>query len=220
MFSCATLSQCSHTGLSQGPGYTRSSANSRRISRQSGGRDVILRSTYAYFCLSFCCFFCLVNVFICSRWSFARLASLYWRPDHVFTREGDDGVNRHIQRSGSGLGVQPYERVCIPRGKRQPQCRPVHRGRPAHTQRMVQLLEAHPRTVRPTECSPQALNPDAKSRGTRDNDVRLRHVVPRAPLRHAAPSPPQVLDSLHRLVKAQAHRPSDFLSGHAYQDGK
>ena len=40
------------------------------------------------------------------------------------------------------------------------------------------------------------------------------------PLRHAAPSPPQVLDSLNRLEKAQSRRPPDFLSGHAYQDGK
>ena len=40
------------------------------------------------------------------------------------------------------------------------------------------------------------------------------------PLGHAAPSPPQVLDSLHRLAKAQSHRPPDFLSGHAHQDGK
>ena len=31
---------------------------------------------------------------------------------------------------------------------------PLHRGRPAHTQRMVQLPEVHPRTVRPTERSP------------------------------------------------------------------
>ena len=47
------------------------------------------------------------------------------------------------------------------------------------------------------------------------------HVEPaRVPLRHAAPSPPQVLDSLHRLAKAQSRRPPDFLSGHAYQDGK
>ena len=29
-------------------------------------------------------------------------------------------------------------------GKRQPQCRPVHRGRPAHTQRIFQLPEVHP----------------------------------------------------------------------------
>ena len=33
-------------------------------------------------------------------------------------------------------------------------------------------------------------------------------------------SPPEVLDSLHRLVKAQSRRPPDFLSGHAYQDEK
>ena len=122
---------------------------------------------------------------------------------------------------GSGPGIQPDERVCIPRGKRQPQRRPVHRGRSARRQRMVQLPEVHPRTVRPTERSPRAQNPDAKSRGTRDNAVRLRHVEPaRVLLRHAAPSPPQVLDSLYRLAKAQSRRPPDFLSGHAYQDGK
>ena len=139
----------------------------------------------------------------------------------MFTREGDAGVHRHIQRRGSGSGVQPDERFCIPRGKRQPQRRPDHRGRPARTQRMVQLPEVHPRTVRPTERSPRAQNPGAKSRGTRDNAVRLRHVEPaRVPLRHAAPSPPQVLDSLRRLAKAQSRRPPDFLSGHACQDGK
>ena len=91
----------------------------------------------------------------------------------------------------------------------------------AHTQRMAQLPEVHPRTVRPTERFPRAQNPDAKSRSTRDNAVRLRHMEPaRVPLRHAAPSPPQVFDSLHPLAKAQSRRPSDFLSGHAYQDGK
>ena len=70
--------------------------------------------------------------------------------------------------------------------------------------------------------APRAQNLDAKSRGTRDNAVRLRHVEPaRVPLRHAAPSPPQqVLDSLHRLAKAQPRRPPDFLSGRTYQDGK
>ena len=113
------------------------------------------------------------------------------------------------------------EPVCIPRGKRQLKCRPVHRGRPERTQRMVQLTEVYPRPVRPTERSPRAQNPDAKSRGTRDNAVRLRHVEPaRVPLRHTAPSPPQVLGSLHRLAKAQSRRPPDFLSGHASQDGK
>ena len=106
-------------------------------------------------------------------------------------------------------------------GERQPQCRPIHRGQPANTKRIVQLPEVHPLTVRPTERSPRAQNTDAKSRGTRDNAVRLRHVEPaRVPLRHAAPSPPQVLDSLNRLAKARSRRPPDFLSGHAYQDGK
>ena len=67
----------------------------------------------------------------------------------------------------------------------------------------VQLPEVHPRTVRPAECSPRAQNPDAKSQGTRDNAVRLCHVEPaRVSLRHAAPSPPHVFDSLHRLAKA------------------
>ena len=104
----------------------------------------------------------------------------------------------------------------------QPQCRPVHRGQPTHTQRMVKLPKVHPRNVRPTKRSPpRAQNPDAKSRGTRDNAVRLRHEEPaRVPLRHAAQSPPQLPDSLHRLVIKQSHRPSDFLSGHVYKDEK
>ena len=86
---------------------------------------------------------------------------------------------------------------------------------------MMQLPEVHPQTVRPTERSPRAQYPDAKSRCTRDNAVRLRHVeLARVPLRHAAPSQPQVSDSLHRLAKAQSHRPPDFLYGHACQDGK
>ena len=88
------------------------------------------------------------------------------KTEHVFTRERDAGVHHHVQRRGSGPGVQPDERVCIPRGERQPQCRPVHRRRPAHTQRMVQLPEVHPGTVRPTERSPRAQSTDAKSRGT------------------------------------------------------
>ena len=69
--------------------------------------------------------------------------------------------------------------------------------------------------------APLELKIRMKSRGTRDNAVRLRHVEPaRVPLRHAAPSPPQVFVSLHRLAKAQSRRPPDFLSGHACQDGK
>ena len=57
--------------------------------------------------------------------------------------------------------------------------------------------------------------PDAKSQGTQDNAVRLRHEkLTSAPLRHAAPRPPQLPDSLHRLVEEKSHRPLDFLSEH------
>ena len=74
---------------------------------------------------------------------------------------------------------------------------------------MVQLPEVHPRTVQPTERPPRAQNPDATSQGSRDNAVRLCHVEPaRAPLRHAAPSPPQVLDSMHRLARTQSITPT------------
>ena len=59
------------------------------------------------------------------------------------------------------------------------------------------------------------------SRGTRENTVRLCHMEPaRVPLRHAAPSPPRLPDSLHRLAKERSSRPPDFLSGYAYEDGK
>ena len=122
-------------------------------------------------------------------------------------------VHRHIQRRGSWSGLQRNERVRITRGERKPQCGPFHRGQSANTQR--QNPEVYPRTVRPTERSPQAQNADAQSRGTRNNAVRLGHVeLARVPLRYAAPSPPQVLDSRHRLAKAQSRRPPDFLSSH------
>ena len=55
-------------------------------------------------------------------------------------------------------------------------------------------------TVEPTERSPRAQNLDAKSRGTREKAVRLRHVEPvHVPIRHAALSQPQLPDSLHRF---------------------
>ena len=77
-------------------------------------------------------------------------------------------------------------------------------------------------TVQPTERSSRRYqNTYSKSRGTRDSAVRLRHVEPaRVPLRHAAPSPPQIPGSLYRLAEELSRRPSDFLSGHVYQDGK
>ena len=42
------------------------------------------------------------------------------KTDIMFMREEDAGVHRHIQRRGSGPGVQSKERVCIPRADRQP----------------------------------------------------------------------------------------------------
>ena len=94
------------------------------------------------------------------------------------TREGDAEDHRHVQRRGSGPGVQPNERVCIPRERqpqhrpvhpnervcipreRQPQHRPVHQGESMHTQRLVWLPEVHSRIVRLTARSPRAQNPD------------------------------------------------------------
>ena len=86
----------------------------------------------------------------------------------------------------------------------------VQRNQSAQTQRMVQLSEVHPRTVRPTGRSPRAQNPDAKSRGTQDNAYGcVTWGPPRVPPPHAAPSPPQLPDSMHRLAKAQSRWPPD-----------
>ena len=62
---------------------------------------------------------------------------------------------------------------------------------------------------------------DAKSRGTRESALRLRHADPACvPLRHAAPSRSHLPDSLHQLAKDQLHRPPDFVYRHAHEDGK
>ena len=84
----------------------------------------------------------------------------------MLTREGDAGVHRHIQRRSSGPGIQQDERVFIPRGERQPQCRPVHRGRPAHTQRMAccsfwkYTFELYDRPSAPLELKIRILRPE------------------------------------------------------------
>ena len=77
-------------------------------------------------------------------------------------------------------------------GERQlQQHRSVHRGRPAHTQRMMQRPEVYPQTLRPTEHHPRPQDLDTRSKGTRNNAVRLRHVDPaRVHLRYAATSSP------------------------------
>ena len=140
----------------------------------------------------------------------------------MFTHEGDAGIHRHVQRRGSGPCVQPNDRVHIPRGECQPQCRLVHRGQSAHTQRMDDVASGHTSLNRTTD---RALPSSSKferpeSRGTQDNAERLRHVEPvRVSLRHAAPSPSQLSNTLHWLAKKHSRRRSDFLFGHAYHDG-
>ena len=62
---------------------------------------------------------------------------------------------------------------------------------------------------------PSSPSPNAKSRGTPDNAVQLRHVeAARVPLRHAAPSPPQLPDSIHQFAEKQSYRPHQFADTH------
>ena len=139
---------------------------------------------------------------LCAR----RLASPYRRPrlnHHVLTREEDAGVHRHIQRNrGSGPGVQPNERVGLPRGERQLQCRHVievnRRIGNAWCSFRKYTLELYDRPSAPLELK----TPIPQSRDTRDNAVRLRRVEPaRVPLWHTAPSPRQFLDLLGLLAQ-------------------
>ena len=119
----------------------------------------------------------------------------------MFTHEGN-GIPEstailYIQRRDSGPGVQPNERARIPRVKRQPHngdLTGVHRGRPAHTQRLVQLPKAHRRTVRPTERSPppraqilDAKNEDLETMlyGCVVTGARARANTPAAPVHHS-----------------------------------
>ena len=137
-----------------------------------------------------------------------------------FRRKDGTGY-KTLQRRGSGPSVQPDERVCIPWGKLNHSAdlstEIDRRMRNAWCSFRKYTLEQYDRPSAPLELKIRMLRAEV----TRDNAVRLRHVEPaRVPLRHTAPSPPQVLDSLHRLAKAQSCRPPDFLSGHAYQDGK
>ena len=135
--------------------------------------------------------------------------------EELYTRERDAGVRRRVQCRGSGPGVQTDERV-IPRGGRQSQCRPVHRGRPAHTQCMVQLPEVHPRTVRPTE---RSLELKIRMLRAEALETMLYGCVTWSP---RACHYDTLRRAHHRFLTQhnQSRRPPDFLSGHAYQDGK
>ena len=87
----------------------------------------------------------------------------------MFTHAGDAGVHRHIQRRGSGPGVQPNERVRKPRGN------------------VNNLSIKVDRSIRNAWCSFRECTPPSSSKSgcqgpryTRDNNVavRLRHVDP------------------------------------------
>ena len=83
----------------------------------------------------------------------------------MFTREGDAGVHCHFQRRGSGRGVQPDQRVCIPRGERQPQYRPVsievdRRIRNAWYSSRKYTLELYDRPSAPLELKIRMLRPE------------------------------------------------------------
>ena len=69
----------------------------------------------------------------------------------MFTREGDAGVHRYIQRRGRRPSVQSDERVCIPLGKRQPQCRPDRRIRNAWCSFRKYTLELYDQPSSPLE---------------------------------------------------------------------
>ena len=126
--------------------------------------------------------------------------------DHVFTCEGDAGDRRHIQRRGSGPSVQPDERVCIPRWERQLSIEVDRRIRIAWCSFRKYTLEMYDRPSAPFELGIRMLRAEVL-------ETMLYGCVTWSPRACH-------YDTLHRLAKAQSRRPLDFLSGHAYQDGK
>ena len=120
------------------------------------------------------------------------------------THEGDAGGTHHIRRRGSQPDVPPNKRVRLPGGT-STTTTPICPSRSTGTYATHGAASGStPLNYRPTERPPRAQYPNVKSRGTRDNVVRLRHVeLARVPRRHAATSPPQLSDSLQRSVREQ-----------------
>ena len=90
------------------------------------------------------------------------------------TKEMPEATTIYSVEGAGEMYIQTNEFLYL--GYRQPQHQSVHRIQRAHTQRMVQLPDVHPRNVRLTERPPRAQTPFTKSRRTRNNVVRLRHV--------------------------------------------
>ena len=133
----------------------------------------------------------------------------------------DAEAHRHIQRRGSRSGVLPSKRVRISRRERQSQSRPVHRGREAHTNAWCSFrrytLELYGRPSAPLELKTRMLRVEVLETMLYDCVTWSPRTCHYDTLRRAHH---QLPDSLHWLVKEQWHRPPDFLSGHAHEDGK
>ena len=135
-------------------------------------------------------------------------------PENLVSR---DGFSRPVPRQPAHLHTQAESRAYLRDSSRVPRRRPFMK--PPHAIGSVPSLSGHaiayrwrplPR-VRRHRASKRARNLDDQSRRTQDNAVRLSHVESaRVSLRYAAPSPSQLLDSLHRLAKEHSRRPPDF----------
>ena len=90
------------------------------------------------------------------------------------TNMKDAGVHFHIQRRSSGPGQQSNDRVRIPRWERKPQWRPVHERSIGAYATPGAAFGSTTSNCTTSRASPRAQSPDAKSRGIRDNNLRLR----------------------------------------------
>ena len=122
----------------------------------------------------------------------------------MFTRERDAEFHRHIQRRGSRTGVQPDERVCIPRGNVNQNTdlsiEVDRRVRNAWRSFRKYTLELYDRPRAPLELKIRMLRAEVLK-------TKLYDCVtwsPRA-CHYDALSPPQVLDSLHRKYNRADH---------------
>ena len=127
--------------------------------------------------------------------------------DDVFTHEGNAGVHYHIQRRDGRPGVQPDERVSIPRGNVYHSAylsiEVNQRIRNEWRSFRKYTLELYDRPNAPLELRTRMLRAEysrqccaAVSRGARVRATTTRCV-----------SLPQLPDSLHRLAKEQSRRP-------------
>ena len=125
------------------------------------------------------------------------------------------GVWPHRQCRSSGLGVQPDERVGNANHNADLSIEVDRRIRDAWCSFRKYTLELYDRPSVPLELKIRMLRAEVL-------EIVLYGCVtwiPRA-CHYATLSRAHHSFSLHRLAKARSRRPPNFLSGHAYQDGK